>query len=113
MARITIPAVTLRTTSDGTGYPLGVAAGTGPTAPLALAALSREAASMAEMAAGPFNDDADARYIEDGSGGLEVIDVRLMHGPADSQNDGWLAYGTLRTTGLSPLSPADEPFHGQ
>lgn len=42
-----------------------------------------------------------------------LINVRLMHGPADSQNDGWLAYGTLRTTGLSPLSPADEPFHGQ
>jgi hypothetical protein len=40
----------------------------------------------------------------------EVIDVRLAHGPGGSEDDGWLAYGTLRTTGLSPLIPEDEPM---
>jgi hypothetical protein len=109
MAAITIPNVMLRTTIDGTGYKLGVAAGSGPTAPLALAALNREATTMAQAAADPL-DDAAVSYIQDGTWGLEVIDLRLTHGPGPREDDGWLAYGTLRTTGLSPFIPADEPM---
>jgi len=55
-------------------------------------------------------DEAAVSYIADGTGRLEVIDVRLAPGPDGGEDNGWLAYGTLRTTGLSPLIPKDEPM---
>jgi hypothetical protein len=67
---------------------------------------------MAEVAVAPL-DDAAGDYIDAGSWGLEVIDVRLTHGPGSTESGGWLAYGTLRTTGLSPLIPQDEAMRGQ
>jgi hypothetical protein len=111
MARITIPDITVRTTSDGTGYPLGVVTGSGATAALALDALHRDASVMAEAQARLLETSA-ASLVDEGSWGVEVIDVRFAHGPTGHQDDGWLAFGTLRTTGLSPLIPPDLPYRG-
>lgn len=43
--------------------------------------------------------------------GLELVDVRLVPGPADDGSVGWCAYGTLRSTGLSPLIPDDVAWY--
>ena len=99
MANATIPDPIIRTTSDGDGFTHGLVTGTGPAPDAALAGLEREARRLVEGMAGQLPADAEA-----GRWGVEVIDVRLTPGPADAGQPGWLAYGTLRTTGLSPMA---------
>jgi hypothetical protein len=48
--------------------------------------------------------------IQENAWGLEVIDVRLVPGPAEGGANGWCAFGTLRSAGLSPLVPPDSPW---
>ena len=54
MARITVPPVTIRTTSDGPGHPHGVATGLGPSPELALSALKQGAQAQADEAASRY-----------------------------------------------------------
>jgi hypothetical protein len=102
MARISLPEVTTRTTSDGAGYPHGIAAATDDDPVGALAGLAAEArriiGELIEAA-----DPAGIDMLEPGDWGVEVVDVRLVAAPDADQRPAWTAYGTLRTTGLSPL----------
>jgi hypothetical protein len=111
MAPNPIPDITVRTTTDGAGYPLGVATGTGATAAEALDALRHDATEIAEKQAYDLGSSADGSGVDD-SWGLEVVDVRFAHGPTDDHEDGWLAFGTLCTTGVSPLIPPEAPYRG-
>ena len=110
MASITIPEISVRTTSKGTAYSHGVAAATGTTPSRALSQLAATAGVMATDLA----DNLPERAQEDAAAstwGLELVDVRLVPGPTDDGSAGWCAYGTLRSTGVSPLIPDDVPWH--
>lgn len=99
-ARITVPPVMIRTTSDG------IATGAGPTPDDALSELTDLARpSLERMTAQAVGDDADTAATA--TWGIEVVDVRLAAGLNGMQEPGWIAYGTVRTTGLSPLAQGD------
>jgi hypothetical protein len=110
MASITIPEITARTTTDGTAYSHGVVAATGRTPADALGELDAVAHTTATGLADAL-PDCPADDARPGAWGLELVDVRLVPGPADGDTDGWCAYGTLRSTGLSPLIPEDIVWH--
>jgi hypothetical protein len=100
MARITVPPVTIRTTSDGRGRPHLVIAGIAVNPSLALSVLQERAQSAAEDIAagheGQAHGDSE-KWL------FEVVDVRLEAGPMpDGSRDGWTAYGTLATNGAPP-----------
>jgi hypothetical protein len=111
MTRITAAPVTVRTTSDGTGHPCGVALGMGVTPWLALADLTRRAqATLDELAAASGPPDAPGPDAAPHPGRDadaspapvigEVVGVLFGAGNMESGLPGWCAYGTLRT--LSP-----------
>jgi hypothetical protein len=128
MPRITVPAVTIRTTSDGEGYPQGIATAMGQSPELALSALKEQAQTQAEKVAtgrsrpGFHRSSASAspplRASETSSGGrpeaalsphdepqewrFEVVDVRLAPALMEGGERGWLAYGTLLSDGEQP-----------
>jgi hypothetical protein len=106
MARISLPEVTIRTTTDGDGYSHGIAVGVNHDPAGALAELAAEARKMiTEMVSAADVAEHDVFGPEDWD--IEVVDVRLVPGPeAGAEADQtWTAYGTLRTTRLSPLRP--------
>lgn len=99
MTRATGPVVTIRTTTDGGGYPHGVVAGMGTSPFLALEDLKKRAQATAERivaAEGEATDGADPRS---GSLDFEVAGVLLTSGLLEDGYPGWCAYGTLRTLG--------------
>jgi hypothetical protein len=113
MARIIVPSVRIRTTSDGKGIPLGVCVGTGTSPMLALADLQQKGQAAAEeliaqessaeeLAAGQEAAEAGAGDGVSGPGpdvGYEVVGVLLTSGLLEGGFPGWCAYGTLRTIG--------------
>jgi len=103
MARITVPALTVRTTSDGAGFSHGIAAGTAIDPPRALAALKHAAQGQAEHLGALFGQDerADAEWR------FEVVDVRLAAGQMHDGSPAWVAYGTLRSHGEHPWADSD------
>jgi hypothetical protein len=109
MARFSIPAVMVTTTADGAGYVHGVAVGIGDDPDGAIAALAAEAKRMiAEWIKSARLRQADVLGPDDW--GIEVVDLRLVPGIDMEIHSPWTAYGTLRTTGLSPLA-ADAAGH--
>jgi hypothetical protein len=109
MPNITIPDITIRTTSDGEGYVHGLAHGTGSSATAAIWALAASARRQAQImavaalaqAAAPHGDEAvEFRYGEDTLWRFEVIDVRLVAG--SEGDEAWCAIGTLRSEGARP-----------
>jgi len=108
MNAVTIPEITVRTTNDGDGYSHDVIAVTAEAPGQALTNLKTAARALAAELAG----SAGVKAGRDSGWGLEVIDVRVVAGPADGES-GWCAYGTLRSTGMSPLIPDDVPWHGR
>lgn len=100
MARITVPPVTIRTTSDGAGHVHGIVAGTGLTVPEAFADLAGNARAQAgELASDvqpPGHADPDTVWR------FEVVGVRLVAGPPESGRESWVAYGTLTSHGSHP-----------
>ena len=106
MARKSIPEVVIRTTSDGDGYPHGIAVGVGYDPAGALADLGAAAERLVmEAIGGTRLRLADMPGPDDW--GIEVVDVRLLSADPSAPY-AWTAYGTLRTTGLSPLMPQDD-----
>jgi hypothetical protein len=105
-----LPDVVLRTTCDaveglaGLFLAHGVVTGAAGTADAALDNLARSArnAVAALVAVRRFTQ---AEMPEPGEWGIEVADVRLVviEDPDLSRRLLWTAYGTLRTTGLSPF----------
>jgi hypothetical protein len=100
MARITVPPLTVRTTSDSTGSPHGIIAGTSQDPPHALAALKHAAQTHAEQLAAGFAED----HRGDVDWQFEVVDVRLAPGPLHDGSPAWVAYGTLMSRGEHPWS---------
>jgi hypothetical protein len=101
MARVSIPEVTVTTTADGAGYAHGVVVGVGDDPVGAVAALAAEAKAMiAEWVRAAGLRQADVSGPDEW--GIEVVDVRLVPGVNIDVQSAWTAYGTLRTTGLSP-----------
>lgn len=98
MSHITIPRLVIRTTSDGAGHVWGVVAETGLTAREALASLGRSARARADEIAAAVHQPEDAQ--PDVTWSFEVIDVRMVAGPADGE--AWLAVGTLTSDGAHP-----------
>lgn len=82
MPSITVPEITARTTTDGTAHSHGVVAATGRTPADALdeldAAAHARASSLAEAL-----PDGSADNAGPGAWGLELVNVRLVPGPAD------------------------------
>jgi hypothetical protein len=135
MARIALPPVRIRTTSDGDGHPHGVATGMGLSPDLALAALQQAAQIRAKAEAARHEPDelppADTPHprpltsVELAAGGdrvagrpvpdepqewrWEVVDVRLVPGAVDGGAPGWVAYGTLVSEGEHPGAPGYWP----
>ena len=110
MAPVTVPPVTIGTTSDGTGYPHGLVTGTAATPELAVADLTRAARMTVGQLLASLPEDVN--YAGTDGWAVEVIDTRLTTGPTPGLDRGWVAYGTLRTAGLSPLIPPEQPFRG-
>jgi hypothetical protein len=107
MARANGPVVTIRTTSDGGGYPHGVVAGMGTSPFLALEDLKKRARAAADQilaAEDEITDGADPRAA---SRDFEVAGVLLTSGLLEDGYPGWCAYGTLREAG--PGSDYDWP----
>jgi hypothetical protein len=107
MTRQSLPEVSIRTTSDGDGYPHGIAVGAGddPTAALdAVAVVAKD--TIAGLIRRLGLRDADMFGADDW--GIEVIDVRLVPGTDPDAHAAWTAYGTVCTTGLSPVAPEDQ-----
>jgi hypothetical protein len=116
MPTITVPPITIRTTSDGAGYAHGLAAGTGPTVDAALAALADEAGRQAEEAATAAETEAErgphkiapvpprgvpvSGEADDTTWRFEVVDVRLVAGREAAE--AWCAIGTLRSDSERP-----------
>jgi len=93
----------IRTTSGGDGFPHGIAVGEGDDPAGALHDLVAVAGEMVtDLIRRAHLRQADMFDPDDW--GIEVIDVRLVPGPDASAHHAWTAYGTLRTTGLSPLA---------
>lgn len=106
MARKSIPEILIRTTSDGDGYPHGIAVGLGYDPAGALADLVAAAKRLVvDAIRGAKPRQADMFGPDDW--GIDVVDVRLVSGDPSAPS-AWIAYGTLRTTGLSPLMPQDD-----
>jgi hypothetical protein len=107
MARTTVPLVTIRTTSDGGGYPHGVVAGMGTSPFQALADLKKRAQAAAEQIvaasadAGSVDRELEPEEPEDDlppvSLDFEVVGVLLGSGLLEDGYPGWCAYGTLTT----------------
>jgi hypothetical protein len=132
MPRITVPAVTIRTTSDGEGYPQGIATGMGQSPELALLALKQQAQTQAKTTAArrtrpgfhrssasaspplstseipPGGRPAGARQVDPSlhdeslEWRFEVVDVHLAPLLMEGGERGWLAYGTLLSEGEQP-----------
>jgi len=117
MTDVTIPDITLRTTSDGQAFAHGLAIGTGASVDQAVNALADEAQRQAQEIE---RERLEARRASrTGGRGLpvpaaqhdgakperwyEVADVRLACDPADAaRTERWVAYGTLRSTRQRP-----------
>lgn len=83
MASITIPEITARTTTDGTAHSHGVVAATGRTPADALDELDAAARASSLAEALP---DGSADNAGPGAWGLELVNVRLVPGPADGSD---------------------------
>ena len=103
MADITVPAVTVRTTSGSAGHSHGIVAGTAPDPPHALAALKHAAQGHARQLADSFSEDKRATT----DWHFEVIDVHLVPGPLHDGSPAWVAYGTLTSRGAHPWASDD------
>jgi hypothetical protein len=103
MPTITIPDVTIRTTSDGAGHAHGLALGTGLTLDGALQALTAEALRQAGEIAETYRG-ADHDSQPDAEWRFEVVDMRIVIGPEGSRDESWCCYGTLCSTGATPWS---------
>ena len=126
MPRVTVHAVTIRTTSDSSGHPHGIVTGLGLRPELALEELKQDAQTQAENAAKPHStpdaprpaSDSHVETAEERKRGrkvsttrikipgpkqwrFEVVDVRLVPAVIEGKN-GWLAYGTLLSEGKEP-----------
>jgi hypothetical protein len=106
MARISIPEVLIRTTSGGDGYAHGIAVGAGDDPGGALSELAADAKAMIADLARRLRVRA-ADVAAPGDWGIEVADVRLVPGVDLSIQAAWTAYGTVRTTGISPIGPLE------
>lgn len=106
MAKVTIPSLVVRTTSDNPGYAHCVAIGAGLTAADALEELENEAHRQAVDLASGFTDDErdEAEWL------FHVIDVKLTAAPP-STDPAWVAMGTLASYGKTPWSGSywDQP----
>ena len=116
MPPITVPAVTIRTTSDGEGRPHDIVTGMDLTPELALSALKEQARTQVENeAAGRRASIYHPVSASEASAGgllealdrpqewrLEVVDVRLAQALMEGGESGWLAYGTLLTVRKQP-----------
>jgi hypothetical protein len=98
MAKITIADVLARTTSDSPGHVHGVSIGKGPDIDIAMINLMTSAQRRAEELARELQhtdrDDAVWQF--------EVIDLRIIPGAPDREDERWLAYGTLASRGRTP-----------
>ena len=103
MPQITIPDVTIRTTSDGAGHSHGLVVGTGELLDAAMQALQAEAQARAEEAA-VRHDDPDSTDRPDAAWQFELVDMRIVVGPAGNKFESWCCYGTLCSTGATPWS---------
>jgi hypothetical protein len=124
MPPVTVPAVTIRTTSDSNWRALGIVTGMGLSPELALKELKQDSQTQAEKAAEPHSTpDAPARApyhppptakvptkgtrrattpaVVPMEWRFEVVDVRLAPAVIEGKN-GWLAYGTLLSEGEKP-----------
>jgi hypothetical protein len=120
MPRVTVPAVTIRTTSDSKGHPHGIVTGMSLSPELALIELKQGAQTQAEKAARPYSTtDPPPRVHPPPTAKVppmgtrvpttplpkewrfEVVDVRLAPAMIEGKN-GWLAYGTLLSEGEKP-----------
>jgi hypothetical protein len=103
MPNITVPDVTIRTTSDGPGHPHGLIFGPGPTLDGAVMELRQDAGLRAREIAEQFSASTDEHADRpDAVWRFEVIDVRFQPGPDDEGGPGWVAYGTLVSDGANP-----------
>jgi hypothetical protein len=126
MPRVTVHAVTIRTTSDSSGHPHGIVTGLGLRPEWALEELKQDAQTQAKNAAKLHStrdaprpsSDSHVETAEERERGrklyptrvkapdpkqwrFEVVDVRLVPAMIEGKN-GWLAYGTLLSEGKEP-----------
>jgi hypothetical protein len=110
---ITVPEVTIRTTSNSEGHPHGIATGKGPSPELALSALRQAAHDQAEEAAWRYGSRLFPRIArpdhDSGEWRFEVVDVRLVPALMEGGESGWLAYGTLLSEGEQPRVVGHRP----
>jgi hypothetical protein len=92
MSSITIPEIATRISGDGAGYSHDVVAVTSAVPALALRELKAAARALATELAEAL-DDSVAGRAGDSGWGLELVDVRLVPGPAENGAEGWCAYG--------------------
>ena len=113
MPNITIPDITIRTTSDGEGYVHGLVVGTGSSVDAAIIELAaearrqaEEARELAELPAGRTAPDGDEAVefgyssSEETPWRFEVVDVHMVAGSEAAE--AWCAIGTLRSEGARP-----------
>jgi hypothetical protein len=107
MATITIADVLVRTTNDNPGHVHGVSIGGGPDIDSAMISLMTDAQHRAEELA----RELQGTDREDAVWQFEVIDLRIIPGPPDREDERWLAYGTLASRGRTPWTASywDEP----
>lgn len=74
MAKITVPPLVLRTTSDSPGHAHGLALGTGSSIDTALENLENEGMRQAQELAGEFRDD----QRDNAEWPFAIIDVKLV-----------------------------------
>ena len=104
MALITVPPITLRTTSSVDERARGIAIGTGTSPARAVQALTRHGQELAEEEAA--SREADVRG-EPSEWMWEIIDVRVAAGHAGDDETAWLATGTVRPRTTNPYPVKD------
>jgi hypothetical protein len=100
MPAITIPAITIRTTSSDSGHPHGTVIGTGRYAEDAFTHLAKQAREYAKQIAGALDTQEHAGQ-PDTDWSFEVIDLRLVAAGSPDSNT-WAAVGTLCSIGATP-----------